>query len=378
MGNGRRVLGAAAAGAVLASLALAAPAHAAGPAACKPAIRVLKALPGADPAEPSPWIEDNQVNGIGPLGLAVGVSHGKPAYWLGTTVFPVPLPAGYTGGRVEAVNRWGLMAGTLTGPGGSRAFAYRPWMPAVTLLPGGEQAADVNDKGRIVGQRHQPGVGAIGVEWSGGAVRRELALPPGFRLEGVTGINDAGQIVGHGDGPSPDPEDPYGISPGLLWPAEAGSLPTQLKPLGGNYESYRPEAVDSAGRVVGVFWNSRAMVDHATRWTPPYEDAHSVAHLAGRTSGSFEDISPTTNVSVGTASDSLYEYPPDEPPPVQAQYWPGSGPMKALPRLAPTGFSAAFTVTDKDQVGGVAVDAGGTERPVIWTCAAAQAYLPAP
>ncbi|MEV8531616.1 hypothetical protein [Streptomyces sp. NPDC051211] len=374
MGRRTRVL-AATAGALIASLALAVPAQAAtGGTACKPAVKVLKALPGPDPAEPSPWIEDTQVNGIGPLGLAVGVSHDKPAYWLGTSVHAVPLPAGYTRGRVEAVNRWGLMVGTIHGPDGWRAFSYRPWTPAVTLLPGGQYANDVNDHGRIVGFRYT-GSGAVGLEWAGTTLRRELTVPAGFHLDAVTGINNAGQIVGHGWGDG-TPDDPYGPNPGLLWPADPAAAPVQLQPPGGNYEIYRPKAVDSAGRVVGLYWNSRGMIDTSVQWAAPYTGVTRVPHLAGRTSGGFEDISPTKNISVGIASDSLYEYPPDEPPPVQAQYWPGSGPMKALPRLAPGGFSAAYAVTDRDQVGGVAVDAKGIERPVIWTCASKQAHTP--
>ena len=78
--GGRRVL-AAVGGLLLASLALATPAGAAaaGP-ACTPGIKVLGSLPGPDPAEPSPWIEDTQVNGIGRRGLSVGTSHGMPTY----------------------------------------------------------------------------------------------------------------------------------------------------------------------------------------------------------------------------------------------------------------------------------------------------------
>ncbi|MDJ0381111.1 hypothetical protein [Streptomyces sp. G-G2] len=50
--------------------------------------------------------------------------------------------------------------------------------------------------------------------------------------------------------------------------------------------------------------------------------------------------------------------------------------MRALPRLAPTGSFAAYTVTDDDRVGGVAVDAKGVARLVIWICASKQVYPP--
>lgn len=377
--------GAVAAGTVLASLALAlpavaAPAEAAGPQAagsarCRPAIRVLHALPGAEPAEPSPWIEDTQVNGIGPVGLAVGVSHGRPAYWLGTGVHAVPLPAGFTSGRVAAVNRFGLMVGTLFSPAGPRAFSYRPWARAVTLLPGGQYATAVNDRGRIVGYRFE-GADTVGVEWSGAAVRRELAEPAGFDLRDVTGINNAGQIVGYGWGTSADPDDTWGTAPGVVWSADPAAPPVLTEPAGNAYEISQPQAIDESGRLVGVITGSRDLRDTLATWDAPYDTWSGPAPLAGRTSGSFEDISPTGNVTVGTAFDSPYDWPPDPMPPVQAQYWPGSGPVLALPRLAPGGFSAAFTVTARDQVGGVALDASGIERPVIWTCASRQAYLP--
>ncbi|MET9322249.1 hypothetical protein ABZX75_18960 [Streptomyces sp. NPDC003038] len=389
MGRRTRTIGVAVAvaGTVLASLAAAAPAHAApeqsagspasgsGP-GCKPSIRVLRSLPGSD-TEPSPWTHRTQVNGIGPLGLSVGVSHGRPAYWLGAGVHAVPLPTGATGGSVEAVNRHGLMVGTVTTPTGRKAFGYRPGARAVSLLPGGQTATAVNDRGHIVGTRYDADTGrTIGLEWSGGTLRRELPLPAGFHLGEVTGINEAGHVIGHGSGPSEDPEDSYGINPGLLWSADAAAAPATLQPAGGAYEYYKPQAIDDSGRIVGLHWNSRAMEDTAIAWSAPYGSATPAPWMAGRTSGTFEDISPSTRVSVGIAHDSPYTHPPGQPPPVQAQYWSGSGPVRALPRLAPGGFSAAYAVTDDDQVGGVAVDAGGVVRPVIWTCASRQAYVP--
>lgn len=54
---------------------------------------------------------------------------------------------------------------------------------------------------------------------------------------------------------------------------------------------------------------------------------------------------------------------------------PGHGPMRVLPGLAPARFTAAFAVTDDDRVGGAAQDARGQVRPVVWTCAAKQAFV---
>ncbi|MGW7347869.1 hypothetical protein [Streptomyces sp. NPDC054854] len=380
MGNTGRAVGAGVAGALLVSLALAAPVRAdsggtaAAPdtaASCAPALRVLKSLVG--PGDGNPWLHTDQVNGIGPLGLSVGVSHDKPAYWLGTAVHAVPLPAGATGGSVEAVNRLGLMVGTLTGPGGRKAFGYRPGAKAVTLLPGGQYATAVNDRGHVVGHRHDPSTGtSAGLEWSGGAVRRELPVPTGFRLDEVTGINNAGQITGHGSGPTGNDEDPYDMNPGLLWSADTAAAPTLLQPVGGNYEYYRPQTIDESGRVVGHHWYSRAMQETPLLWPAPYAEPSYVPLPAGSTSGTFEDISPRTRVSVGAAT----TYNPPEDTVVRAQYWTGGGPMRVLPGLTPTGHSAAYAVGDDDRVGGVALDAAGVAHPVVWTCAGRQAYEP--
>ncbi|WP_392894265.1 hypothetical protein [Streptomyces sp. LN699] len=71
-------------------------------------------------------------------------------------------------------------------------------------------------------------------------------------------------------------------------------------------------------------------------------------------------------------------FPPETAPPYQAMLWKGAGPTLALPRLAETGHSGAFTVSDDDRVGGYAVDAEDVMHPVVWTCASTQAHAPAP
>ncbi|MFF3016881.1 hypothetical protein [Streptomyces sp. NPDC057939] len=382
MGSTGRTIGAGTAGMLLAALALVSPAHADpgatadaapdGAAACRPALRVLDSLPGE--GEGNPWLHTDQVNGIGPAGLSVGVSRGKPAYWLGTAVRAVPLPAGATGGSVEAVNRLGLMVGTFSTPTGPKAFAHRPGARAVTVLPGGQYATAVNDRGHVVGHRRDPSTGtSTGLEWSDGALRRELPVPPGFRLDEVTGINNAGRITGHGSGPTGNDEDPYDMNPGLLWSADIAAAPTLLRPVGGNYEYYRPQAIDESGRIVGHRWYTRAMEDDPLVWSAPYTEPTYAPRLAGSTSGTFEDISPRTGVAVGLAT----TYNPPEDTVVRAQYRSGNGPMRALRGLTATGYAAAHAVGDDDRVGGVALDTGNVARPVVWTCAGRQAYEPA-
>ncbi|MGW6978238.1 hypothetical protein ACWGE1_02120 [Streptomyces sp. NPDC054932] len=377
------------AGAVLASLTLVLPAEAAsadpggapdtGP-HCRPSVRILESLPGEDPY-PNPWLHRTQVNDIGSAGLSVGVSRDLPAYWIGTRVFAVPLPAGTTGGRVEAVNRSGLMVGTLTTPIWTEtlAFSYRPGARRVTLLPFGHTASDVNDRGHIVGTRYDddPGV-TTGLEWAGGRIHRKLFVPPGYRLDWVTGINNAGQVIGSGFGPSAG-DDGHRTSPGLLWAAGVDAGPTVLQPVGDLSHQYRPQDIDGSGRVVGTYaTSSPTWQDQPAVWVAPYESVAHAPRLPAAERGTFEGISPSTNVSVGIASQFLHAWPPPpDHPQERAQYWTGEGPVRALPALAPNAFTTAYTVTDDDRVGGAAEDAAGDTHPVIWTCARKQAFVPA-
>ncbi|MBT2439137.1 hypothetical protein J7E93_03170 [Streptomyces sp. ISL-36] len=345
-------------------------AQTAGPRPCTPSITVLASLPGASAGA---------VTDLGRGRTAVGSSAGKPVYWRGTRVHAVPLPAGYTGGTVEAVNRHGLMVGTLSGPGrGPAPFSYRPGARAVTLLPGGGYAKDVDDRGRIVGYRHEADGRVTGVEWWGRTIRGELAVPAHVRVEEVTGINNAGQIVGSGYG---EGEEYAGYHVALLWSADRSAPARELPPVhpGDTYSSYAPRDIDDRGRMAGTFSYSRAMESAGLHWAPPYtEEPLWLAPPGGRTSATLEDISPSSGVAVGTVGDSPITgpWPPDTAPPEQAQYWPGAGSALVLPRLAPEGASAAYAVGDDDRVGGRATDASGRVRPVIWTCASRQAYQP--
>ncbi|WP_406859463.1 hypothetical protein ABZO31_03660 [Streptomyces sp. HUAS MG47] len=377
-GGGR---GTAAAVTALAALAVAVPAQAAvtpeGAAGgtCKPSVTILQSVP---PGTGGPDIGGygTRVNDIGRFGLAVGASRNVPVYWTGRRVHRVPLPEGFAGGTVEAVNRYGLMVGTIRKAGETRAFSYRPGATAVTLLPGGGHAADVNDRGHIVGHRDVPDGRSVGLEWVGSTLRRELAVPAHVRVAEVTAINNAGRIVGHGDGVQ---DEEYGYNTALLWSADPAAPATELPPTypGDTYSHYEPSEIDEHGRIVGSYGFSRHDSGNGTTWAPPYAEHRDVPNLGERTQGSLEDTSPTTGVSVGVAWDSIIvgPWPPETAPPRQAQYWPGSGPMLALPRLVPDGHSAAYAVTDRDRVGGQAVNAAGMQ-PVIWNCASKQAYLP--
>ncbi|MFE6739707.1 hypothetical protein [Streptomyces tubercidicus] len=337
------------------------------PGVCRPALRVLASLPGSG---------GSQVKGLGPDALAVGASRGLPVYWTGTQVHRVPLPAEFTGGEVVAVNAKGLMVGSLQGEGRTAAFSFRAGARAVTLLPEGAHAADVNDQGLIVGDSVKGGA-LIGLEWDGARIRRRLAPPAGYSLTSVTALNNAGQIAGSGEAVKDDES----WSAGLLWPAGSGAAAVPLQrywPAGVPYDFWYPRDIDRAGRIVGTHDYTRLDILTPTQWLPPYAVESEPGLLGERTRGTFEAISPTTNVSVGTASDShmVGPFPPETAPPEQAQIWPGAGPLLALPRLSPEGPSQAYAVSDGQRVGGAAADATSTPRAVIWTCALRQAYRP--
>ncbi|WP_406482256.1 hypothetical protein [Streptomyces platensis] len=337
------------------------------PADCRPALQVLTSLPGSG---------GSQVKGLGPQALAVGASRGLPVYWTGTRVHRVPLPAGFTGGEVAAVNAKGLMVGSLHAAGRTAAFSFRAGARAVTLLPEGAHAADVNDQGLIVGDAVKGG-SLVGLEWEGTRILRRLAPPAGYSLTSVTALNNAGQIAGSGEAVKDDES----WSAGLVWPARRGAAAIPLQrfwPAGVPYDFWYPRDIDRAGRIVGTHDYTRLDTRTPTQWLPPYTTESEPGLLGERTSGTFEAISPTTNLSVGTASDShmVGPFPPETAPPEQAQIWPGTGPLLALPRLSPEGASQAYAVSDDQRVGGSAADARSTSRAVIWTCALRQAYRP--
>ncbi|MFJ8159609.1 hypothetical protein ACIRBY_01630 [Streptomyces sp. NPDC096136] len=366
----RRAASAATAALVLAGIVTAAGPASAAP-ACTPRIQVLGSIGSGGYHVGNPQPEG--VLGLGTGNLSVGRSGGRPVYWTGTRLHKVPLPEATPSGAVLAVNRSGLMVGGVYGAEGY-LFTYRAGDAAVTRLPGSDfqsDDADVNDAGYVV-SRNRSGLGVV---WKDGLKVRDLPVPagaaPGTRIELATGINNKGDIIGMAreDYEVPETgEHREGTYP-VLWPGDGGPAEA-LAPTG--HDSYVQD-LDESGRVVGYDWLGMAYRFTPATWTPPHTGPASFpGTLKTHPYGTFEAISPTTNVSVGTA-----RFHPDEQTlPDQAQLWPGTGPVLALPRLAPGQASAAASVSDDGRAGGAAVNAAGTLKPVIWTCAAQQAYLP--
>ncbi|MEV7725394.1 hypothetical protein AB0P15_11740 [Streptomyces sp. NPDC087917] len=342
-------------------------------AGCAPKIQVLGSLGTSayDPGNP-------QTEGVLALGagrLSVGVSGARPVFWTGATLHRVPLPTADARGELVAANKGGLMVGRVLGADGY-VFTYRAGAPAITRLPGSDYAygdADVNDAGYVV-SRDGTGVGLV---WKDGLKARELPLPgdagPGTRLDLVTAVNNKGDVLGMARQDYEDPETGahhQGTYP-VIWPGDGGPA----KALAPTAQESHVQDLDEAGRVVGYDWYGPGYRFTPWTWAPPYSaPGTSPGVLNTHPYGTFEAIGPNSGVSVGTAR----FHPEEQAVPDQAQLWPGTGPVLALPRLSPNRASTAASVADDGRVGGAAINAKGTLKPVIWTCATRQAYLPQP
>jgi hypothetical protein len=311
------------------------------------------------------------VEDISASGLAVGTSGQWPVYWTDTRVQPVPVPAGFDGGRVAAVNGDGLMAGWFTsGPAPAKRtpFTYRAGDSTATLLPTGGAsgwANDVDDSGRIVGIVEG---GARGTVWQNGQLLATLPLAEDLKALDVTSINSAGSVVAEGNLWINSAEDYQSVM--LLWESFGEPAKVLGPAVGPGLQAWESPAIDDHGRVVGSLLSSIEAV--ATHWDPPgYDIPGEVASLPGFNSGRFTAISPRTNLAAGIAEVRGTAGPQD-----QAQLWPGTGPALALPRLSTDHASHAYAASDNGSVGGDAVNATGDVKPVVWTCALSQAYVP--
>ncbi|MEU8777572.1 hypothetical protein [Streptomyces sp. NPDC048606] len=381
---GRRAAVTAAAAVVLAGIVTAAgPASAAtpgAPAACTPSVDVLPSLPGRSGGE---------ARAFGANALVAGDSGRLPVYWTGPEHTPhaVPLPEGFQEGLVTDVNAKGLMVGsvTRTSDGATAAFTYRQGAAAVQLITAVSTrsgAANVNDAGHVVALDD-----GVAKEWVDGKVVRELPVPadahPSARIVSVSGINKRGDIVGTAHSEYYDAANDETVSKTfpVVWPAGGGYPPYSLQIWNEGHWSWASYArdIDNNGRVVGYEhygWRDDQQRTPAL-WKKPYDALPtSPGKVAGYKQLTLEAISPSTNVSVGTAmtfEEGFAQY-------TQAALWSGKGAPLALPHPAGAdryARSSARTVSDDDRVGGTYWDmstvSGG---PLVWNCASRQAYAP--
>lgn len=316
------------------------------------------------PTVAGPVSGDSAVYGLSDFaaGAAVGSANGLPVYWKAGVVKKVPLPTGYTKGKVAAVNHFGLMVGTVSGPSKpARAFRYWADSSAIQLYASGSVATDVNNAGRAVGYDS-----SAGYEYGpGNTVRRTLALPVGYSLSAVTGISDAGQIVGYG-WRSTDAGFHYSA---ITWTSSTSSVGTELQPYyeEDTYTEPRAFSIDNLNRIVGEEFSSRLLSGPGAYWSSPTANEQAVGSpvLSGAV---FTAISQTNKIIVGYAYGSTYDYAPKLPPD-QAVLWRTTGAVKTLPPLV-SGQSARALAADNDgRAGGSAANASGVNQPVVWNCA---------
>ncbi|MFJ5633629.1 hypothetical protein ACIQF5_13335 [Streptomyces goshikiensis] len=351
--------------------------------ACAPAVVKLADIAGG-PADAG---NGGTVKAFGANGLIAGQSRGLPAYWTADgTAHAVPVPEGFQSGEVKAVNAKGLMVGALRRPGDydhSFAFTYQQGAAAVALVNSATTPStltDVNDAGRVVGMD-----AGVPKEWLNGTVVRELPVPadahPSTKITSVDGINKRGDIVGTALTYYWEDDVVTSKSFPVVWPAGGGYPPYSLRVwTDSDYTvGTRATGIDDLGRVVGH--EDRSYRDWQERkpavWKKPYD---ALPADPGRVGGfehlTLDAISPTTNVSVGTAVTFVEGYANH----IQAAYWPGKGSPLALPHpagAAPDSRSEAFAASDDDRVGGTFYDWNTmTSSAVVWTCASGQAYAP--
>lgn len=305
--------------------------------------------------------------------ISAGSSGGLPAYWIGKDPVRVPFPPGYTTGTVNTINKHGLMAGTVssTAAGTDVAFSYRIGAARAEILPGGSYAANVNDNGDIVGGNVMVNPYTAYV-WHGGAVKRQLTVPAQYELIAVSGINNDGTIVG--DGAYYEPGATNEAVVGLVWPADPNAPAFHLLPYDNSPDTgvtILPEDIDNNGRIIGQKQDYVVSEAYEMYWDAPYTSPGTqLAGLPGyHNEGYLNATSPSSGLVVGEAPDIFH----GNDPVGTAEIWTGTGPIRALPRLAPNQRTSANAAADNGNVGGWAADAHGTSQPVIWTCAAQQA-----
>ncbi|MEV6108437.1 hypothetical protein AB0M28_27590 [Streptomyces sp. NPDC051940] len=349
-------------------------AAAAGGDGCAPELKVL-------PTTESPSWNDG-VNDFGPDGLAVGRAGNLPAYWTGSQLHRVPVPATAYLGGIEAVNGRGLMVGqvNLSGVHGSVPFTYRAGDAAITPIevPTTAQsptAVDVNDHGEVLLQDLLSTGRSYVVR--DGHLLRTITTPLDLNSTTATALDNAGTVVGDGEAPGGSGFDASSV--GMVWPAkDKGTLtlgpavPTEF----GNAR-WTVRDIDEHGRVVGGVLRYGERLGHRPAyWDAPYQAAATMVDgpPSHEGHGTFEAISRTTGLVAGTAE--FQDNAQGIQVPAQAQAWPGTGAALTLPRLAAAHPSYGLAASDNGSIGGKAEDATGVTHPVIWTCAFQQGALP--
>jgi len=247
-------------------------------------------------------------NGVNDAGTVVGngttTSWGAgalPLIWQGGAVAQLPLPAGETLGRAEAVNNDGLVAGSVDGGSAQIAAIFTTGGASIVTAttPGGCYANTlygINDAGLAVGTGIDPGnlarnVGFLYDTTTGAA--SEVGALPGHNGALCFGVSEAGHVVG-----SSMLNQGEGLP--FVWTAAGGIEPVPL-PAGTSQGSARD--ANSDGWVVGTASSAYAIPylydGEATHRLADLLPAGTGWDLESNTSSSAEGISEE-GIIVGT------------------------------------------------------------------------------
>ena len=173
-----------------------------------------------------------------------------------------------SGAEFSAINLRGQAVAT--DPGNSECCTagvrYSPVDGFVSLppLPGHSRsrAADINDRGQVVGSSNTEEGAIAAVLWSAAGEIRSLGTLPGDEFARASGINNAGQVVGLSSGSSSGP-----AGHAFLWTPGRGMQDLRTLPKGGFSAA---ADVNKGAQVVGrsgVFTPGASDRFHAFLWT---------------------------------------------------------------------------------------------------------------
>jgi probable HAF family extracellular repeat protein len=285
-----------------------------------------------------------------------------PVEWISGVATVVPIPAGFIRGSATDINDRGqVVGGVFDAAGNLHGFYYDG--NSVTMLPslpGGSfvYARRINASGQIAGASDT----ADGTTY---AVRWDSATSPPVRLEPAAGhnssfskgINDRGQVAGDSDLVTPSDFFSYAA----VW-TESGEV--RVYPgIGGPGTQGEIFEINNDGTAAGDSATGTDFADpdfqiRATVWTGSGRPID-LGALPGDTFSEALGLSPDgAAAGISVSPDGVNH----------AFYWPGHGPMLALPTPDGTSNSFAHEVTRSHVIVGEIDPAGGAAEGVLWQC----------
>jgi probable HAF family extracellular repeat protein len=286
-------------------------------------------------------------------GLLMVVGLGAPPVAQAGPYTPIDLGTlGGSSSQAVAVNASGQVVGysSTTGDAATHAFSWTAGRGMVDLgtLGGDSWARAVNASGQVAGDSRTASGGYGDVHaFSWTAARGMVDLGTlGGSISYVTGVDDAGQIVGYSVTTT-------GQTHAFSWTAAGGMV--DLGALGGTFS--QAVAVSAAGHVVGFATTTGDATSHAFSWTA---------------SGGMVDLGTLGGYSAGYAVNASGQvvgqsaksgpWPPEE----HAFSWTAGGGMVDLGTLGGS-YSSGRAVSDSGQVVGWSTTSASQTHAFSWT-----------